>query len=256
MACEKCGQEYELVPDEDPKDFECVCGGDLKLVKIPIQYNGDSNKKNGSPKSHNLSQLRLDDNLEFVPTIKYIMNNVFGKFNNSINLIGVYSGLAISLLVLIIAPVFYGLFVASGVFGFFGLLYLVVLTMMIVGGFSTSVLCCKTYSEGMINGGFLGLVALINLGFIIGALWFTAVTVISLITNAFGGLNVLDSTDSSFIPDSSSGVSSPGLDLPIAEIVLLPFLMILFGILGGWMGVFIKNLVKNKIKEEINIQKV
>ena len=166
-------------------------------------------------------------------------NNFLGRINSKVNLVGVYIGLAISLLVLIIAPIFYGIFVSSGAIGITGLLYLVALSMMFVGGFITSVLCCRTYSEGVVNGGFLGLVSVINLGFIIGAIWFTAVAVISRMSSIFGGSYA--STGSSALPSTTSSM------LPVAEIILLPILMIVFGIIGGWIGVFVKKLVKNNI---------
>jgi uncharacterized membrane protein YvbJ len=38
-------------------------------------------------------------------------NTLLDRLNSKINLVGVYAGIAISLLVLLIAPVFYGIFV-------------------------------------------------------------------------------------------------------------------------------------------------
>ena len=32
--CEKCEKEYELKSDEEPSNFQCECGGDLKSKKI------------------------------------------------------------------------------------------------------------------------------------------------------------------------------------------------------------------------------
>ena len=32
--CVKCGKEYELKSDEEPSNFQCECGGDLKSKKI------------------------------------------------------------------------------------------------------------------------------------------------------------------------------------------------------------------------------
>ena len=168
-------------------------------------------------------------------------NNFLGRINSKINLFGVYIGLAVSLLVLIIAPIFYGIFVSSGAIGIMGLLYLVVLSMMLVGGFVTSILSCRTYSEGMANGGFLGLVSLINLGFVIGAVWFYAMAMVSQLSSVFGGYS---STGSSSLSSTSTSNSSI---VPIAEIILLAFLMIVFGIIGGWIGIFVKKLVKNNI---------
>ena len=173
---------------------------------------------------------------------------ILGRLNGKINLIGVYIGLAISLLVLIITPIFYSIFVASRAIGLIGLLYLVLLSMMFVGSFVTGILWCKTYSEGIANGGFLGLVSIINLGFLIGALWFAAVAIISQIANMFSSFGST-SSGSSFLPDtsSSSSAAAPDSFLPTAEIIMLPFLMIIMGVIGGWLGVFVKKLFKNNM---------
>ena len=168
-------------------------------------------------------------------------NTLLDRLNSKINLVGVYAGIAISLLVLLIAPVFYGIFVSSGALGIIGLIYLVLLSMMFVGSFVTSILCCRTYSEGVANGGFLGLVSIINLGFIVGAVWFSAVAVVSQIASAFNSFG--GSSSSSTLPSSGS----TGSMLPLTELILLPFLMIIIGIIGGWLGVFIKKLVKNNM---------
>ena len=37
--CEKCGKEYQLEPKDDPSDFQCECGGELKYKdseEVPI----------------------------------------------------------------------------------------------------------------------------------------------------------------------------------------------------------------------------
>lgn len=197
-----------------------------------------------------------NDNAEFCKNcgngLKGPEKNFIGKLNDKINILGVYVGIAISLLVLVVASVLYGMLVASGKLDVMGFVYLVSLSMMFIGGFVTSIICCRTYSEGLTNGGFVGLVSLVNFGFIAGILWFVAMAVMGAMASAFGSLGG-SSTGSSISNVSSSpyssvtSTSSAGSVLPIIEIILLPFLIILVGMAGGWFGVFVKKLFRGEI---------
>ncbi len=180
--------------------------------------------------------------------LKTSNKNFFSRINEKINIFGVYVGLAISLLVLLVASALYGSLVATGKLDIIGFAYLVLLSMMFIGGFVTSILSCKTYLEGFVNGGFLGLVSLINFGFIIGILWLAAMAVIGTMANAFNSFGGTSSTPD-YIDTSSSGSSIPSISttpgdiLPLVEIVLLPFLIVLLGMAGGYFGVFVKKLL-------------
>jgi Predicted membrane protein len=211
------------------------CGSEIK-EDATFCKNCGTNTKNSQA---NFTEY-LDDKINVFGT-----NNLLSRLNRKVNLVGIYVGLAVSLLVLLITPVFYGIFVSSGALSLVGLLYLVLLSMMLVGSFVTSILCCKTYSEGMANGGFLGLIALINMGFILGAVWFSAIAILSQMASAFSsfGGSSSSSVSSSTLPSSGSA----GSVLPLTELIILPFLMIIVGVIGGWLGVFIKKLVKNNM---------
>ena len=196
------------------------------------------------------------DNAEFCKNCGYNLKSpeksFIGKLNDKINILGVYIGIAISLLVLVVASVLYGMLVASGKLDVMGFVYLVSLSMMFIGGFVTSIICCRTYSEGLTNGGFVGLVSLVNFGFIVGILWFVAMAVIGTMANAFGSFggssassSITNVSSSSYSPVTST--SSPGSVLPMVEVILLPFLIILVGMAGGWFGVVIKKLIRGEI---------
>lgn len=195
------------------------------------------------------------DNAKFCKNCGYNLKSpeksFIGKLNHKINILGVYIGIAISLLVLVVASILYGILVASGKLSIMGFVYLVSLSMMFIGGFVTSIICCRTYSEGLTNGGFVGLVSLVNFGFIAGILWFVAMAVMGAIANAFGSLG--GPSAGSSIANASSNYSpanstfSAGSVLPMVEIILLPFLIILVGMAGGWLGVFIKKLFREGI---------
>ena len=44
VKCEKCGNEYELGPNEKPSDCSCECGGELTSNKTTAESLEKSNK--------------------------------------------------------------------------------------------------------------------------------------------------------------------------------------------------------------------
>ncbi len=55
VQCLKCGEEYQLNPDENPSDFQCKCGGELihkpdKPTKSPDKPTKSPDKPTKSPK--------------------------------------------------------------------------------------------------------------------------------------------------------------------------------------------------------------
>ena len=37
VKCEKCGQEYQLGPNDKLSDFKCECGGELSLKEAVVE---------------------------------------------------------------------------------------------------------------------------------------------------------------------------------------------------------------------------
>ncbi len=201
------------------------------------------------------------DDAEFCKYCGYNLKNkdknLITKLNSKINILGVFFGLIFSLIVLLVLSLLSGMLVASGKLDIIGFAYLVLLSMMFIGGFATSIISCRTYSEGLTNGGFLGLIALVNFGFIVGTLWFSAMAVVSSLAKAFGSFGGSSSSSSLssgssynpstvYSPSTSSQTSNTSFNdmLPLIEIILLPFLVILLAMAGGWFGVFIKKLLR------------
>lgn len=180
--------------------------------------------------------------------------NIITRLNSNINIFGVFIGLVISLIVLLIASLLSGFLVISGQLDIIGFAYLVLLSMMFIGGFATSLTCCKTYSEGLSNGGLLGLITLVNFGFIIGALWFSTMAVVSSLAKAFSSFGSSSSSgtlnpynqSTGYTPTTNTPTTNTSFNdmLPLIEIILLPFLIVLFAMAGGWFGVFIKKTLK------------
>lgn len=275
LICQKCGGYYELKGSESPADYDtCECGDTLK--KADTTKNENNSKENyprsinntiinGNPgKGHNdrfcpKCGTGNKQNADFCKKCGYNLKNkgknFINRLNDKINLLGVFIGLVFSLLVLLIASLFSGMLIYSGNLGIMGFAYIVLLSMTFIGGFVTSMISCKTYSEGITNGGFLGLVTIVNFGFIVGALWFSTMAVVSSIAKSFsslGGSSSSSTAGSSYNPysPSSSSSSAPSANtsvndyIPLIELILLPFLIVLLGMAGGWFGVFIKKQFK------------
>ncbi len=170
---------------------------------------------------------------------KHRTKNKIGRLNSKINLLGVFIGLLFSLIVLIILSLLSGILMAYGQLNTMGFIYLVLLSMMFIGGFFTSLLSCRTYSEGLTNGGFLGIITLVSFGFIIGSIWFSTMALMGSLANAFSGASSYNPT-TSFTPTNTSFNDM----LPLIEVLILPFLIILVAMAGGWFGVFIKKLLE------------
>jgi len=51
VQCSECGKEYQLESDEQPSDFQCICGGELKLKKQPSSEKEPLNKPDKDSKS-------------------------------------------------------------------------------------------------------------------------------------------------------------------------------------------------------------
>ncbi len=57
VKCSRCGEEYQLKPDENPSDFQCKCGGELiikpdEATNIPEPSNNTSDdQETKTPKS-------------------------------------------------------------------------------------------------------------------------------------------------------------------------------------------------------------
>ncbi|CDG65549.1 hypothetical protein MBMB1_1451 [Methanobacterium sp. MB1] len=72
VQCSSCGKEYTLEPDENPSDFQCICGGELTII-LEDQYDpespekkleGDSEVSNNTHEDLEEKTPSSDDNLE------------------------------------------------------------------------------------------------------------------------------------------------------------------------------------------------
>ncbi len=169
--------------------------------------------------------------------------NLINHINSRINLLAVFLGLAVSLIILFIGGIFYGSLLASGTLNLIVFAGLVLFSMSFIGGIVTGLLGNDDPSDGLINGGFLSLILLINLGFVIGVIWLIFIAVSSYLASALqaytGGLispsNVGNSTSQSNPVESFSS---------IIQFILILIVTFFGGVLGGGLGAYIKKSFK------------
>ena len=169
--------------------------------------------------------------------------NLINHINSKINLLSVFLGLAVSIIVLFIGGIFYGSLLASGTLNLIAFVGLVLFSMSFIGGIVTGFLGNDDTYDGLINGGFLSLILLINLGFIIGVIWITFIAVSSYLTNVIqsytGGLI------SSFNVANNTSQSNPVESfLTILQFIFILIITFFGGVFGGGLGAYIKKSLK------------
>jgi hypothetical protein len=164
---------------------------------------------------------------------KLIYNESFvEKINGHINLVAVFLGSIISILILFIGAILFSGVITSGSTIVSLYVGLVVLAMAFFGSIVTGILGCKNINEGYINGSFLGLIIIVITGFALGVVLFVFIGIFASI------LNSLSSFASTASTTSSSGSIFSWINL--VEAIFLVIFTIISGAMGGAFGVFIK----------------
>ena len=174
--------------------------------------------------------------------------NVINKLNKHVNLLAVFLGLIISIIVLFIGAILFSEIVKSNVLPLTAYLLLVFLIMAFLGSILTGLLGSKSVYEGYINGGFLSLVILVLTGFILGILLFAAMGISALLSSAFGSGASTSAISSLNSTTSSSGTGSLDGLIYIAEFIISIILIFIAGIVGGGLGFYIKTGIKQIMK--------
>ena len=173
-----------------------------------------------------------------------IYKNKIERINEKINILAVTIGIAVAILFLFISSALFGTLLAQGKINIILYYGMVFATMLFFGGLTTGLLVCKNYSDAIINGGFLTLIALINIGFIVGIFWLSAVGIVSSIASAFHTPSTTGIPNPSLTNTTPSTSVSPESIYISIEIISMIILVLLIGIFGSMVGVFIKNSFK------------
>ena len=164
--------------------------------------------------------------IDKITKLKYD-ESFFGKINVHINFVAVFLGSIISILILFIGALLFSGVVASGSTIVSLYVGLVVLAMAFLGSIVTGILGCKNVYEGYINGGFLGLMIIVFVGFVIGVFLFVF---IGIFASALG----------QYASTASTTSNTGSIWLSLVEAIILIIFTIISGAMGGAFGVFIK----------------
>jgi len=154
------------------------------------------------------------------------------KMNNHINLVAVFLGSIISILILFIGALLFSGVVSSGSTIISLYVGLVVLAMAFFGSIVTGILGCKNINEGYINGSFLGLLIIVFVGFALGVVLFVFIGIFASIFNSLSSFASAASTT----PTTGSIFSW----INFVEAIFLVIFTIISGAMGGAFGVFIR----------------
>lgn len=164
------------------------------------------------------------------------------RFNDEINILAVSLGLIVSVIFLFIGAALFGGIFSSGTVPLNLYIIMVLLAMAFFGGVTTGILGCETSYDGSINGAFLSLIILINMGFLAGILLFVVSGIASSFASAFG-----PSLASSSALTPTTSVSSEGvLDVlsSIAEFIASVVLIFIAGALVDHLESSLKRVIK------------
>lgn len=165
-----------------------------------------------------------------------LQQSIINRLNDQINLLSVFIGLIISIIILFIGAFLFGGIITAGSNYIPIYIGIILVAMAFFGSIIAGVLGSKNSNEGYTNGFFLSLVILVLGGFILGILLFVVVGILTSLTTALGSFSSLTPTNTT----NSTGFLYDWLNL--IEGVGIIILVFLFGGIGGGLGYYIKNI--------------
>jgi hypothetical protein len=240
LICNDCKQYYELQSGEKPEDFssKCSCDGILIYKEnldffIPTNTEDLTENQTKEKNYDNISSYSFNGDLN---NLKKLIN----KINKKINPMGIAIGLVFSIIVLFISAIIFSNLMIDTL-GFTLYAIITILGMTLIGGFVTGVICSDDIQEGGINGGFLTLILLIAIGLLLGLVIFVTMGIYATALHALGSLGNLSSTNTAISGSNANSLNSIGNSiLNIIYAIITIVLSFIFGILGGSLGVILK----------------
>ena len=173
--------------------------------------------------------------------------NYVSQLNNRINLLAVFLGLIISVIILFIGVASFGGAVSTGT-NIMNYILIMVISMVFFGSAATGILGSKNFYDGFLNGGFLSLIVIIFSSLIIGILLFAVFGIEASINNALHSL-VSTSILGTFVSPPSINLTSNIIGsnnftfLDIIELIIGFVIIVIVGGIGGGIGAYLKNLL-------------
>ena len=169
------------------------------------------------------------------------------QLNSRINLLAVFLGLIVSIIILFMGVASFGGVVSSGTNNTMIYILTMIVAMIFFGSTFTGILGTRNFYDGFINGGFLSLILIIFSTLTVGILLFVLVGLEASINQALNSL-VSTSIFGSFVSTPSINLTSNifGINnftfLNIIEIVFGLVFIVIIGGIGGGLGAYLRNL--------------
>ena len=172
-----------------------------------------------------------------------LLNVKISDINDQINIVSVFVGLILSILILFGAAVYFYFVVTSGLYNITLYFGMILILMAFFGSLVAGMLGSNDFLEGSANGAFLSLIIVVLICFIVGVLFFVLMGVAGSFNSA------LTSTFHATATTSNSNSGPNYLTIQNAfEFIVFLILFFVSGVLGGAFGVFLKNGIKNTMK--------
>jgi len=170
------------------------------------------------------------------------------QLNNRINLLAVFLGLIVSIIILFIGVATFGGVISTGTNNALIYILTMVVAMIFFGSAVTGILGSKKFYDGFLNGGFLSLILIIFSSLVIGILLFVVVGIEASINTALNSL-VSTSILGSFVSAPSVNLTSNILGTNsftfqnIIELIFGLVFVVIIGGIGGGLGAYLKSLI-------------
>ncbi len=170
------------------------------------------------------------------------------QLNNRINLLAVFLGLIVSIIILFVGVTSIGGEVTNGPNNTMISILIMIIAMVFFGSAVTGILGPRNFYDGFLNGGFLSLILIIFSSLVIGILLFVVVGIEASINNALNSL-VSTSVLGSFVSTPSINLTNDilGTDtfnfVNIVELIIGFVFIVIIGGIGGGLGAYLKNLI-------------
>lgn len=170
---------------------------------------------------------------------KLITSGFVERINNRLNIFSVAIGLAVAIIFFFVSSLFYGVFLMSGSINMIIYIALVLVTMTFFGGLIAGNLTGNDMDIGAINGGFLSIIILLNLSFILGIYWFSAIAIAAAFAKVFQGLSGINNVNNTALTPQ---ITSENMIFFI-EVISIILLIFAAGYMGGALGAYIRKLM-------------
>lgn len=165
-------------------------------------------------------------------------NDLIKRINTKINLLSVLIGLVVTVIIFSVGASYLGVIIIDKVMDVSLYLFLVLFSMLFLGGLTAGITGSQNIDEGLINGGVLSLLFFIIVGIIFGLYLFIIVGIASLFVSAFSSLGTSTASNVTSTPVSQGDI------MAMVKGILIIITCFFAGPAGGALGGWIRRVIR------------